>query len=60
MNLIERIQQAINTDDDDWDEQSSLLLDIWAECTPEQRKLIDAVMTCVCGWRLQSLIDGEV
>jgi len=57
MNLMERIQEQIRTDDEDTEKQSSKLMDIYAATDEKGRALIDDVMMTLCGWRLATLID---
>jgi hypothetical protein len=57
MNLIELIRYEMDTDVDDMDKQSRLAIDTYKNAGVKARKAVDEVMTCVCGWTMQSLID---
>jgi len=59
MSLIENIQSAMLSDDEDPDYQSTLLTGIYEDATTDQKAKLDEAMICVCGWSLDSLIAGN-
>ncbi len=57
--LIDRVQQAMLTDDEDREEQSELLLSIYNELDRNTRNKVDEIFICLCGWSLKTLIYRE-
>jgi hypothetical protein len=57
--LIDRVEQAMQTDDEDREKQSGYLADCYNEATTAGKRLIDECFIALCGWSLKSLIDGE-
>jgi hypothetical protein len=56
MNLVEKIFEQMELDDDDWEEQSEILLETWREASEDRRRVIDEVLVALCGWTMKSLI----
>lgn len=56
MSLIERIQDEINSDDEDPQEQSLRLIRLHLAASPETRAVLDDAFICLCGYSLTTLI----
>ena len=57
--LIDRIEAAMISDDADRHDQSERLIALYASVDPTARAAIDDAMTCICGWRLATLLSGN-
>ncbi len=57
--LIDRVQQAMLTDDEDREEQSAILKSIYEELDKATRNKVDEIFICLCGWMLKTLIYRE-
>jgi hypothetical protein len=57
--LIDRVQEAMSTDDEDREKQSEYLQSIYEESDQKTRNKIDEVLMCLCGWSLKTLINRE-
>ena len=56
MNLIQKILEEALTDTDDSDHQSDLVIELYQNATQEERKVLDELLVCICGWELKSLL----
>jgi len=54
--LIDRVQDAMLSDDEDREEQSAILRSIYEEQSREVRNKIDEIFICLCGWSLETLL----
>ena len=54
--LIDRVQDAMLTDDEDREEQSEILKSIYEEQKPDVKNKIDEIFICLCGWSLETLL----
>ena len=57
--LIDRVDEAMSTDDEDRKKQSKILLRTYAEAKVEEKAKIDECFICLCGWSLKTLINKE-
>lgn len=57
-NIIEGIHYLINNDDEDPQKQSDQLEAFYEISTDEQKKIIDNVLICICGYSLDTLINN--
>lgn len=57
MDLIERIQRAMECDEEDSGKQSRLLADTYNEASSEAKKVADDLFISLCGWSLDTLIN---
>jgi len=55
-NLIKRISSLLQKDSEDISMQSELLEHYYSNATPSEQKIIDTIMTCVCGYSLDTII----
>jgi len=55
MNLIERVTEVMETDYDNMDKQSALLLELYDRADDAGKQLLDQAFVCLCGWSLKSL-----
>jgi len=56
-NLIKRISSLLQKDSDDAPMQSELLEHYYSNATPNEQKIIDTIMTCICGYSLDTIIN---
>ena len=56
MNLIQKIIEEALTDTDDSDYQSDLIIELYQNSSQEERKVLDELLVCICGWELKSLL----
>jgi hypothetical protein len=56
MSIVNRIAEAIASDDDD---QSERLIETYKAATKKQKEAIDDVMICLCGYSMPTLIEQE-
>ena len=56
MNIIDKIENELNTDDANRDKQGKILLDKYHRATLEQQIVIDDIFISLCGWSLETLI----
>lgn len=56
MNLIEWISIEMENDDADKENQSTRLLAHYKKASAKNKKVIDDVFLCLCGWRLSVCI----
>jgi len=56
--LIDRIEAAMLADDEDRHDQSERLVAIYEAADATARAAIDDALTCICGWRLATLLAG--
>ncbi len=56
--LIDRVQEAMLSDDEDLEEQSAILRSIYEEQGRAARNKIDEIFICLCGWSLETLLKG--
>lgn len=54
MTLIERIYEEMLSDDED---DSDRLKALYEQATPDQKKVLDDALICICGYSLQTLIS---
>jgi len=59
-NIIERVAHAIATDDGRPERDSASIKERYETATPAERELLDGVFVLLCGWRLSTIIKGEV
>lgn len=59
MNVIDKVEREMQTDDADRDKQSDILVSIYKESNPDAKNRIDEIFICLCGWSLQTLLDGQ-
>jgi hypothetical protein len=57
--LIDKVEEAMSTDDVGRARQSGILLDTYDEATTQEKAKIDDCFIALCGWSLQTLIAGE-
>lgn len=57
MNLIELLASEIAGDFDGDDRQATRAVQTYENGTPEQKKAIDDLMICLCGWSMKTLIE---
>lgn len=57
MNLIDRIARELETDETDTNNQSERLIDAYLCANDAGRELVDTIFTCLCGWKLSTLLD---
>jgi hypothetical protein len=57
--LIDRVEEAIATDDENREKQSAILLRTYEEATREEKAKIDECFICLCGWSLKTLSNKE-
>jgi hypothetical protein len=55
MNIIERIREAMDDDDDNLDKQSAILLRDYDAADAAGKQLLDDALVCICGWSLETL-----
>ena len=55
--LIDKIQDALLSDDDDREEQSEYLTEAYKAASQESKEAIDKCFIALCGWSLKSLIE---
>src|SRR5262245_23564118 len=56
--VIDQIEELMQSDDDDREEQSELLVSIYDEADENGKKLIDRVIICLCGYSLKTLMKS--
>jgi len=59
MNVIDRIARAIDTDDEDTNDQSERLIAAYLSANDAGRELVDTIFACLCGWKLSTLLSRE-
>ena len=57
--LIDKVEKAMSSDDEDREYESEILLTTYEEATTEEKAKIDKCFIALCGWSLKTLIDGE-
>ena len=57
--LIDRVQEAMLSDDADREKQSELLIFLYEEASPDAKNKVDEIFICLCGWSLQTLLKGQ-
>ena len=57
LNIIEVIVEEIATDQESTDKSSARLHHVWENAIPGERKAINEVLMCVCGWTYETLKD---
>lgn len=56
MNLVEKIIVEAQTDTDDSDYQSDLIIELFEKASLDERKALNELLICICGWEFKSLI----
>jgi hypothetical protein len=59
MNIIKKILEEMQSDDRNTATQANKLEALYAGATKEGKQLLDAAITCICGWSLKTLTKGE-
>ncbi len=59
MNLIEQVYDLIVSDEENTDKQSLYMRQEYDTATAEERKVVDSIFICLCGYGLGSIINGE-
>ena len=54
------VMSAIMTDDSFEDKQNEMIYDIYINASYDSKKVIDEVFMCLCGWKLLTILNGEV
>lgn len=57
INLYERIQDDMNTDDEDTDKISRKLVARYQALTDEQKEVVDDAFITLCGWSMATMIS---
>ena len=57
--LIDRVEEAMSTDDENREKQSAILLRTYEKASPAEQAKIDECFICICGWSLKTLINKE-
>lgn len=57
INLYERIQDDMNTDDEDTDKISRKLVARYQALTDEQKEVVDDTFITLCGWSMATMIS---
>jgi hypothetical protein len=57
--LVERIQKAIETDDEDYGKASRRLVEHYADMDRPAQAAINDAFICLCGWSLDTLIKAD-
>ena len=55
--LIDKIQEAMLSDDEDREKQSDYLKDCYSESSKAEKKRIDECFIALCGWSLKTLME---
>ncbi len=55
--LIDHVQEAMLSDDEDRSKQSEILRRTYEEASQEAKEKIDECFICLCGWSLQTLLN---
>ena len=55
MDLIEMIVSEAQEDMDDSGRQSRLISELFENASPEERKAMNELLVCICGWQFESL-----
>ena len=55
--LVERIIELIHLDNEDLAAQSVILKSIYNKASEIERKTIDSVMICLCGYSLDTILN---
>lgn len=59
MNIIDRVAREMETDNENTDDQSQRLIAAYLSANDAGRELVDTIFTCLCGWRLSTLLESE-
>lgn len=59
VNVIERVEAAMRSDDEDTEDQSERLVEAYQRATPEARAVVDEIFACLCGWELKTILAGR-
>ena len=57
MNLIDKIEEQMRTDDADRDKQSEELKTQYENASESEKKAIDDALISICGWSLETIIN---
>lgn len=55
--LIDRVQDEMESDDEDRQKQSAILLSVYDGADEKTKATIDEVFICLCGWSLKTLLN---
>jgi hypothetical protein len=55
--LIDRIEEAMRSDDADREKQSDYLAGYYGEADDEEKRLIDLCFIALCGWSLNRFLQ---
>jgi hypothetical protein len=55
--LIDRIQEEMESDDEDREKQSAILLSVYMGADEKTQAVIDEVFICLCGWSFKTLLE---
>lgn len=56
VSVVQRVQELMLTDDCD---QSERLQDAYERAAPEQKKVVDEIFICLCGYSLETILAGD-
>ena len=57
MNLIELIENAILTDEENSDDCSQIMINTYNECSDAEKMKIDKIFINLCGWSIKKLME---
>ena len=58
--LIDLVQEAMLSDDEDRSKQSDILRRTYEGASLEAKNQIDKCFICLCGWSLETLLNRQV
>lgn len=57
MNLIEHVAREMETDEVNTENQSERMIAAYLAANDAGRELVDTIFTCLCGWKLSTLLE---
>ena len=57
--LIDRVQTEMQSDDEDREKQSAILLSVYEQADKKTKEAINEVFICLCGWSLDTLLNRK-
>jgi len=56
VSVVDKVRELMACDDCD---QSERLRETYEAATPEQRKVVDEIFVCLCGYSLETILAGD-
>ena len=58
--LVDEIREALDNENENPDEVSASIIEVYADATPQERSAMDDIMAAVTGYTLKTLLRGAM